>query len=396
MNTSPSLYKLVFSAFFVFVAVCLCSCNTGVTPPEKPAEQRRFVLSSGDTLSGSMKKEGVPDAARSGMVGGLSKVFDPRRCKPGDSYEVDYDTASGAWRSFRYYTTSLEYYHVERSTAAVVTAIKKVRQVRKAVRSASGILGTSLWESMSAQKLKPDLIVSFADIFAWQIDFLTEPRAGDRYKLLWEEYTADDGSVHNGEIIAAQYTASGRTHTAMLFTEADGGNYYFTPEGESMHRAFLKAPLQYRRISSFFTLRRFHPILKYFRPHLGIDYAAPRGTPVSSVANGVVTYAGYHGGFGNYVEIRHPNNYATAYGHLAGFARGTRVGARVQQGQVIGYVGATGLATGPHLDFRIKKDGHFFNYLTLKSPPAQRIPDKEKTRFAVRKKDLFTQLALVR
>jgi murein DD-endopeptidase MepM/ murein hydrolase activator NlpD len=380
--------------YVVLMVLFLSSCRTE-SVPAPDASVKSFTLNAGDTLGASLDETPLTAADKGLVVARLSTLFDPRRCRAGDNYEVTLDSA-GALQSFHYYPQGLEFYIIERSSDGAMRAVKKEKSSRKTTVTASGQITTTLWDAMTAQNVKPEIIVAFTDIFAWQIDFLTETRTGDTFKIVYDQHVTDDGIVADSQILAAQYSTGGQNNTAVLFTDSKGRSDYYTPEGKSLRSAFLKAPLQFRRISSYFTRRRYHPVLKYFRPHLGIDYAAPRGTPVSAVGDGTVIFAGRKGGFGNHLQIRHPNNYVTYYGHLQRFARGIRAGARVRQGQVVAYVGSTGLSTGPHLDFRITRDGRFINFLTLRFPAAASVPASERERFRQAKVNLFTQLADVR
>ena len=246
---------------------------------------------------------------------------------------------------------------------------------------------------MSTSEIKPAIILAFADMFAWKIDFLTDCRHGDKYKIIYKITTLEKkDTVISSEIIAGQYITITSTNTAIQFVNSKGDDGYFDENGKSVKSAFLKAPLQFKRISSYFTKKRFHPILKYYRAHEGIDYAAPIGTPVSAVGDGIVKKSQYSGGYGNLVIIKHTNGYETYYGHLSKYGKGIKKGAKVKQGQVIGYVGSTGLSTGPHLDFRIKKNGTFFNYLTMKMPPTTTLTGKDKENFDLQKQDLIAKL----
>jgi murein DD-endopeptidase MepM/ murein hydrolase activator NlpD len=223
----------------------------------------------------------------------------------------------------------------------------------------------------------------YADLLAWEVDFFTEPRNGDRVSIVVEEKHLDGELLGFGRILAAEYRGDRTGIRAVRYVDEAGNLDWYDDDGRSVRRAFLKSPLSFRRISSYFTARRRHPILKRVMPHWGVDYVAPQGTPVSALGAGVVTSAGRRGGFGNYVEVRHNSTYTTCYGHLWKFARGIRRGARVQQGDVIGYVGSTGLSTGPHLDFRVKKNGSYVNPLRIDSPPGRTVPATEKPRFEV-------------
>lgn len=246
-----------------------------------------------------------------------------------------------------------------------------------------GEINTSLWDTMINHGISPKVILDFADIFAWQIDFLTECRDDDFCRLILKK---SNGSY---EILAAQY--NGRetgTHTAIKFKDE-----YYDIKGDSLKKFFLKAPLNFRRISSYFSYRRFHPILKYYRPHLAVDYAAPSGTPAVSVGDGTVIYKGWKGQTGKVVIVKHNSIYTTTYGHLSRFDKKIKKGKFVKQNQIIGYVGATGLATGPHLDFRISKYGKPVNFLKLKFPPNIKIDKKDIPEFKNIKKDLLIKLA---
>jgi murein DD-endopeptidase MepM/ murein hydrolase activator NlpD len=221
---------------------------------------------------------------------------------------------------------------------------------------------------------------NLAEIFEAEIDFLTELRPGDRYMMLIEELWLDNVFKGYGNILAAEFWNNGKHYEAYRF-ELGGRPDYFDARGHSMKKALLRAPLRFRHISSRFSTRRKHPILKIYRPHLGIDYAAPAGTPVSAAGNGTVIHAGWKGSYGKCVIIRHPNGYKTYYGHLSRIKRGIRRGKRVSQGEIIGYVGKTGLATGPHLDYRVKKQGKFINPLRMKVPRGTPIPRKKMAEF---------------
>jgi murein DD-endopeptidase MepM/ murein hydrolase activator NlpD len=237
------------------------------------------------------------------------------------------------------------------------------------------------------------LAVQLAEIFAWDIDFLTECQKGDTFKILVERLYRGD-FYRWGDILAAVYEGEMlSTHTAVLFQDHTGSTSYYDKDGRCLRKAFLRAPLNYKYISSHFTESRYHPILRIYRPHLAIDYAAPTGTPVVSIGAGTVTSRYYDGGgYGNYVEIKHPNGYTTGYGHLSKFAEGLKVGKRVEQGEVIGYVGATGLATGPHLDFSISKDGKKVNFLELEIPSASSVSQEYWDDFELVKKNYLSIL----
>lgn len=234
------------------------------------------------------------------------------------------------------------------------TVVETEYEVRE--REIAGTIVSSLYESVLDAGATPELALRMSEIFAWQIDFQSDVQRGDRFRIVFEEKVHPKGSSRVGEIFAVVYETASRDFYAIKYTNKDGTVDYFDLDGLSMRRQFLKSPFKYMpRISSRFSHSRMHPILKIRRPHLGVDYAAPAGTPVLALGDGKVTFAGRKGGFGNYIQIKHNSMYATGYGHLSRFA--VKNGANVRQGEVIGYVGSTGLATGPHLDFRFFRNG---------------------------------------
>ncbi|OGS52753.1 MAG: hypothetical protein A3J79_05325 [Elusimicrobia bacterium RIFOXYB2_FULL_62_6] len=324
---------------------------------------RSLVVSSGTfsgTLDDVLKGCALTEAEKYGVAKAYSKKLNLKRLRETDDYAVFLST----WGSFRYMTISkdLTDYSVYRSSDGGFFLTERPIELKTETARLSGEIKSSLWESLSAAGAPADTILDFADIFSWSVDFLTEVRDGDKYALVYEYKTAPSGKVLARRVLAAAYDGA---ETGRKLAAYYNKNYY-DGDGESVRSLFLRAPLHYRRISSYFTGRRFHPVLKYIRPHLGIDYAAPSGTPVSAVADGAVTFAGRKGPNGILVMLRHGAGYATSYGHLSRIRKGLRSGARVSQGDIVGYVGATGLATGPHLDFRIKQNGKFINFLKIK------------------------------
>ena len=235
----------------------------------------------------------------------------------------------------------------------------------------SGRLRSSLAASIERAGASPLLAYRLAEVLQWDLDFSRDLRGGDRFEILFEEVWLDGRYDSIGDILALSYENAGRRIEAYRFGD-DGG--YYDGEGRPLEKMFLRSPMKFTRITSRFSHRRFHPVLKKYRPHYGVDYGAPVGTPAMVTANGVVTFAGWNGGGGKMVKVRHPNGYLSAYLHLSRFADGIRPGTRVRQGQVIGYVGATGLASGPHLDYRVQKDGRWIDPLTIESVPAEPIP----------------------
>ncbi len=240
---------------------------------------------------------------------------------------------------------------------------------------------SSLFEAVEKVNEGDVLALRLSEIFAWDIDFIRDIREGDSFKIIVEKRYRDGNFKGYGKILAARFVNQGRVYNAYLYTTTSGRTDYFNENGVPLRKTFLKAPLKFTRISSRFTYHRFHPILKVVRPHLGVDYAAPIGTPIKTVADGVVIKKAYDRAAGRYIKIRHPNGYETVYNHMSRFAKDIYVGKKVRQGEIIGYVGATGYATGPHLDFRVKYHGRYINPLKIKSEPLKPLSKEELALF---------------
>ena len=322
-------------------------------------------------LSDILLKHGVKYGVIDYIARHTKTIFNVRQIRKGHHYVVICKRDSletPVWFAYEISPSNYVLYHLHDSVYAMRGA-KPI--VRKQVIS-TGTIKSSLWNAMLSQHDDPVLAVKLSDIYAWTIDFF-ELRKGDQYKAVYQKIYVDSSFVGLGKVEASDFITKEGHHYAFYF-EQNGKGDYFDETGKSLERTFLKAPLKYRRISSRFSNHRWHPILKIYRPHHGVDYAAPEGTPVHSLGDGVVIKKGYQrNGAGNYLKIRHNSVYVTQYAHLRAFARGIRVGVHVKQGQLIGYVGHTGLATGPHLDFRVYKYGTAVNPLSIKSPPAKPV-----------------------
>jgi murein DD-endopeptidase MepM/ murein hydrolase activator NlpD len=252
------------------------------------------------------------------------------------------------------------------------------------------VIDNSLYEALeggvSDEQLDPisrrRLAWDLADVYAWQVDFTRDIHPGDRYRVVFERRISEDGEIRVGNVLASDLTISGKRLTAFRFGGVSGGSaLYYDEEGGSLRRAFLRAPVEFRRISSNFAGRRFHPVLGRIRRHEGTDYSAAPGTPVMAAGDGVVLRVGRAGGYGNLIELRHLNGITTRYGHLRGFARSVRRGARVTQGQVIGFVGSTGLATGPHLHYEFRENGIPKDSRRVKLGSGSPVASKDRTAF---------------
>jgi murein DD-endopeptidase MepM/ murein hydrolase activator NlpD len=340
----------------------------------------KIEIRNGDTLATTLNNAKLTEKGVNEIIKELSKLMDINKCSPGDFCEILYDKQTGDWTRFCYYPQEVLCYSIIKTHDNIITAEVKKLETTVSKYKKHGTIMSSLWAAMTSKNIPWNIITSFTDIFAWQIDF-TDLKQGDTFKIVYKVKQPISKNKKLSKIIAAQCKTSSRIYNAFYFKTKEGIRGYFDEEGKSVKSAFLKAPLQFKRISSCFTTSRMHPILKYARPHLGIDYAAAVGTPVSSICDGVVAKANYSGGFGNLVIIKHLNGYETYYGHLSKFGKGIKKGSKVRQGQIIGYVGMTGLATGPHLDFRIKFNGKFLNFLKIKQPPTRILKGENKKAF---------------
>ena len=259
-------------------------------------------------------------------------------------------------------------------------------------RTVRGVIDRSLFEAVTAAGAHDQTAVNLGDIFQWDIDFILDVQPGDSFVVTYRELYQNGVYVKDGPVLAASFVNQGRPYFALRYVDSEGAARYFTPDGRSLHKAFLRAPVEFSRISSKFNSARYHPILNLIRAHKGIDYAAPMGTPVRAAGDGRVGYAGPKGGYGNVVELEHSRSITTVYGHLSRFAKGTRAGAHVVQGQVIAYVGMTGLATGPHLHYEYRVNGVFKNPQTVPLPDASPIEARFREDFLAKAAPLLATL----
>jgi murein DD-endopeptidase MepM/ murein hydrolase activator NlpD len=299
-----------------------------------------------------------------------SGVFDLRKIRAGNQYTMlcTNDTLRKA-KYFIYESSPTDYVVFALGDSLHVYSGEK--EVRVKIVYSSGVINSSLWKAMTDAKADPNLAISLSEIYQWTIDFYAIQK-GDEFKAIYEELYIGNESIGLGKILAAWFKHGGKDIFAYRFVQ-DSAADYFDDNAASLRRSFLKAPLKFSRISSKFSNSRFHPVLRIRRPHHGVDYAAPRGTPVHAIGNGTVISASFAGGAGRLIKIRHNSTYTTSYMHLAAFAKGVRTGGHVSQGQVIGYVGSSGLSTGPHLDFRFYRNGAAIDPLKVESPPAEPV-----------------------
>ncbi len=271
--------------------------------------------------------------------------------------------------------------------------VKRILRVaERQIRSASGTIHSSLFIDGKHAGLSDKLIMQLADIFAWDIDFALNLQEGDRFSLLYEALYLDNKPIGTGNILAAEFINHGKLIKTVRYTDSEGKTGYYSPDGKSMRKAFLRTPIDFARISSYFNLKRKHPVLNRIRAHKGVDYAARTGTPIKATADGKISFRGRKGGYGNVIIIQHGKRYSTLYAHMSKFKKKQKVGTRITQGDIIGYVGKSGLATGPHLHYEFRVDGIHRNPLTYKLPGTQSIQVKNKADFLATSKTLLLQL----
>ena len=341
------------------------------------------VVKSGQFFSTLLGSLGMNAQDAYNLTQACDTVFDVKTLRVGQSYKAYYSTED-----------KLEYLVYDRDRMSCVVfdctspfdAWVYVKPVEFRDRYADVTISSSLWNDMLAADVSPLLILSLSDIYAWTVDFFGLQK-GDRFRVLYQEKLCDGNVIAVDTVRYAVFSHNGEDFPAILFDQKDGGNIWWNEKGESIRKAFLKAPLKYSRISSGFSYARRHPVTRKVQPHTGVDYAAPKGTPVMTIGDGVITSMKYEGAGGNTVRIRHNSVYSTAYLHLSKYGKGLKVGQRVRQGDVIGYVGSTGRSTGPHLDFRVWKNGSPINPLKMDSPPAEPLKAEFKDEFAAAYRD---------
>jgi murein DD-endopeptidase MepM/ murein hydrolase activator NlpD len=352
----------------------------------------REVVHKGDTLGGILRRIGLSADEVTRWSGTKRRHVSLAHLQPGRRFTFLVPSGTDRLAGLQY-EVSPESTLVMREEGDEITA--QVERLPRMVgtRAVSGVIETSLYAAASRQGVPDSVISSVVDIFGWEIDFSSDLQSGDTFRVVYEESRDTDGKTQGGRVIAAEVVVSGKRWDAVFFEDADDGGSYYTPEGKSFGRAFLRYPLEFTRITSQFTWSRFHPLLGVNRPHLGVDFAAPMGTPVRAIASGQVVYAGWKGGSGRYIRIDHGSGIETSYSHLQSISAAVRPGMRVQVGQKIGAVGASGLATGPHLHFALYRNGVYVNPMTVKLPAAPPLPALLMSEFARTRDQAMRQLA---
>lgn len=359
------------------------------TDDEGVANWQTLAVRSGDTLAQLFSRAGVDaevvhDLARAGDIGRRL-----HRIHPGDTIEVGFD-ADGAVARVRYPLDPERKAVFERNGDGFEARMLE-QPLERRIEYASGTIDSSLFHAGARAGMNDNLIMELVGIFGWDIDFALDIRRGDRFSVVYESLYKDGEYVRNGDIIAAEFTNRGRSYRAVRYTSGTGETDYYAPDGSSMRKAFLRTPVKFSRISSGFGKRR-HPTLGTMRNHHGVDYAARTGTPIRATGDGRITRRGRHGGYGNTVEIRHGGRYSTLYAHMHRFASGQDVGSYVEQGEVIGYVGSTGMSTGPHLHYEFRVNGSHRDPLKVEFPSSDPVPEEQLDHFRNRIRPLLAQL----
>jgi murein DD-endopeptidase MepM/ murein hydrolase activator NlpD len=354
--------------------------------------EERATVTGGTSIHVLLSRMGIGGAQIDRIVKDARPVVDLTRCRPGEELTVRRD-ASGRATSISYRKSPLEVYRVVATPAGGWQASRETILTTRRVERISGEIANSLFQAVNDAGEKDALAIALADILAWEIDFAHEAQRGDRFTLLVGKDYVDGRMVRYGDILAAEYALEGRTVRLFSLPDGRGGLDYYNERGESARKSFLRTPLRYSRISSGFTARRLHPVTGRYQAHFAVDYAAPTGTPVWAVADGTVTGIGTDPASGRKIVLSHAGGYETLYLHLSGFAKGLRRGSRVSQQQVIGFVGTSGLSTGPHLDYRLRRHGALVNPLREEFPRAEPVPAGRRKEFDGRVKRLAEGLA---
>ena len=347
-------------------------------------------VKKGDTLSHIFKRVGLGPREVQDVVSAKGDLSELKKIHPGQKFR--FGMKDGVLESLEYIVSRTETLKINHADDGYVASFIK-QELVPFTSYAEGTITSSLFLAAQKSGLSNAMTMELANIFGWDVDFALDIREGDSFRVIYQELYLNGEKVKDGQILAAEFTNQGKTFTAIRYDSPNGNSNYYTPEGDSMRKAFLRSPIDFARISSHFNLSRKHPVLHTIRAHKGTDYAASRGTPIKATGDGKIVYAGRKGGYGNAVIIQHGQTYKTLYAHMNNFARGIHSGKRVRQGQVIGYVGSTGLATGPHLHYEFYQNGAVRNPVTVKLPHAEPIAKADKSSFLTIAKQMQGQLS---
>lgn len=360
-----------------------------------PAQPRweSHTIASGDSLARIFKTRGLSPSLLHRIVNSSDLAGSLARIRPGQQLKFQFEDQDLLQLVLvKSPVESLHIHAMEEGFDAELIS----KDLEKRIANATGTIESSLFADAQTAGMDDAQIMELAELFGWDIDFALEIRAGDQFRVIYEEQYLDGEKYRNGPILAAEFVNQGKTYTAFRFEDSKGNVGYYNDEGRNKRRAFIRTPIKFARISSRFSGKRWHPVLKRWRSHKGVDYAAPRGTPIKATGAGKVVFRGRKGGYGNVVIVQHGSAYQTLYAHMSKFASKARSGRKVKQGQIIGYVGSTGLATGPHLHYEFRVNGVHRNPLTVKLPKSLPLPKQELAAFKQHTKPLLAQLADIR
>lgn len=392
MRLIPLAAAVVFVLFIISHSNLNHREKQDCTQTKKNNREICGTVSKGETFADIFKKYGLDMRDLFQLRNASAAVHRLRNLYPGRTYKIVVDGTNQV-ESLVYWIDEDNILHITRKESGF-DAQKVPVEYEKRIQYMGGIIRDNLISSLGEDREKVKVALQLSDVFAWDIDFSSDLREGDTYKIVIEGYYLDGVLKKYGDILSTEFVNQGETFRAYRY-EIDGQADYFDEQGKSVKRAFLKAPLNFRRISSYFARSRFHPILRIYRPHHGLDYSAPAGTPVSAVGEGTVQFAGYKGQYGKLVIIKHTNGWRTYYGHLSKIANGIRTGKKIHQEQVIGRVGSTGLATGPHLHYELRINNKPVNPLSMKMPRGKSIPDNLLAVFRTFKNQMDAQFASI-
>ena len=335
-------------------------------------EWKSVTIKSGDTLASIFSKQGISSKTTHVIARLNEHTKGLRYIQPGQKIEMLLDDENNL-RQMKYIPDITKTLLIQRTEDQSYTSKIINYQLDAYPVYREGVIEDSLFVAAAKADIDEDVIMDLVAIFGWDIDFSLDIRSGDRFGVVYEELFKDGVKIRNGRILSAEFLNNRKTYRAVYYTDPKGDSDYFTPEGKSMRKAFLRSPVKFSRISSRFSNKRWHPVLAKWRSHKGVDYAAARGTPIRAAGDGKVKFAGKKGGYGRLIVLQHGGRYTTAYGHLHRYAKGIRSGKKVKQGQIIGYVGSSGLATGPHLHYEFRVNGVHRNPLTVRLPEAKPV-----------------------
>ena len=367
--------------------------QTTATQSQATTGQKLHILrvKPGDSLSSLFDKADISPDQVLELIQLGSATRPLTRLHPGDILKAE-SNDKGQLLALQYQIDPLQYLQVLRGAQGLSAELRR-HEIETRHAHASGSIDSSLFAASQEAGLSQALTMELANIFGWDIDFAQDIRSGDRFTVIYEEIYKNGEKLQDGDIIAAEFVNRGESYRALRYSNPTTGETgYYSPDGLSLRKAFLRSPVKFSRISSKFSSKRYHPLLHKIRSHKGVDYAARRGTPVRASGDGKIIYRGNKGGYGKVVIIKHGNRYSTLYAHLSNFNRKARLGQKVRQGQIVGYVGATGLASGPHLHYEFRVNGVHRNPLTVKFPSTSPIPSRHRDNFELTTNGYISQL----